>query len=242
MRYPPIYHAPDDGQPQGGTEQGQAERLQVLLTKHNNDAMGVAQILLAENYELRRKNATLRTDNDALRAKTPADGARVLSKDEAALWEAYTALGAPDALTQQLATAEGAQSELSTLKRERTMAAAAEAAGYTGKAGTLAKLPSLAGKDLVVKDVEIDGTKTKQAFVVADGKEHALAAYITEHDPEFLPALTAEAAAKPSGTPFVRQSAGNDTASPLDTYGKQFQAARDAAPNPLAPTPATKPL
>ena len=204
--------------------------------------MGVAQILLAENYELRRKNATLRTDNDALRANTPADGARVLSKDEAALWEAYTALGAPDALTQQLATAEGAQAELSTLKRERTMAAAAEAAGYTGKAGTLAKLPSLAGKDLVVKDVEIDGTKAKQAFVVADGKEHALAAYITEHDPEFLPALTAEAAAKPSGTPFVRQSAGNDTASPLDTYGKQFQAARDAAPNPLAPTPATKPL
>jgi len=77
--------------------------------------------------------------------------------------------------------------------------------------------------------------------VVADGKEHALAAYITEHDPEFLPALTTEAA-KPAGTQFVRQSAGNDTASPLDTYGKQFQAARDAAPNPLAPTPATKPL
>ena len=240
MRYPSIYHAPDDGQPQGGTEQGQAERLQGLLTKHNNDAMGVAQILLAENYELRRKNATLRTDNDALRAKTPADGARVLSKDEAAQWEAYTALGQPDALKQQLATAEGAQAELTTLKRGELLRTAGEAAGY--KPAVLAKLPSLAGKDLVVKDVEIDGKKAKQAFVVADDKEHALAAYITEHDPEFLPSLTAEAAAKPSGTPFVRQSAGNDTASPLDTYGKQFQAARDAAPNPLAPTPATKPL
>jgi len=58
--------------------------------------------------------------------------------------------------------------------------------------------------------VEIDGKKAKQAFVVADGKEHALAAYITEHDPEFLPALTTEAAPAQSGggTPFVRQSAG----------------------------------
>ena len=46
-------------------------------------------------------------------------------------------------------------------------------------------------------------------IVVADGKEHALAAYITEHDPEFLPALTTEAA-KPAGTQFVRQSAGSD--------------------------------
>jgi hypothetical protein len=239
MRYPPIYHAPDDGQPQGGTEQGQAERLQGLLTKHNNDAMGVAQILLAENYELRRKNATLRTDNDALRAKTPADGARVLSKDEAAQWEAYTALGAPDALKQQLATAEGAQAELTTLKRGELLRTAGEAAGY--KSAVLAKLPSLAGKDLVVKDVEIDGKKAKQAFVVADGKEHALAAYITEHDPEFLPALTTEAA-KPAGTQFVRQSAGGAPANAIDTYGKQFQAARDAAPNPLAPPSATKTL
>jgi len=245
MRYPPIFHAPDDGDdPQGG-ESPKRPRPSDLAAQYHNDAMRVSERLaevLDDNFKLREKNRTLAADLATAKANTPADGARVLSKDEAALWEAYTALGAPDALTQQLATAEGAQSELSTLKRERTMAAAAEAAGYTGKAGTLAKLPSLAGKDLVVKDVEIDGTKTKQAFVVADGKEHALAAYITEHDPEFLPALTAEAAAKPSGTPFVRQSAGNDTASPLDTYGKQFQAARDAAPNPLAPTPATKPL
>lgn len=245
MRYPPIYHAPDDGDdPQGG-ESSKRPRPSDLAAQYHNDAMRVSERLaevLDDNYKLREKNRTLAADLATAKANTPAAGARVLSKDEAALWEAYTALGAPDALTQQLATAEGAQSELSTLKRERTMAAAAEAAGYAGKAGTLAKLPSLAGKDLVVKDVEIDGTKTKQAFVVADGKEHALAAYITEHDPEFLPALTAEAAAKPSGTPFVRQSAGNDTASPLDTYGKQFQAARDAAPNPLAPTPATKPL
>ena len=243
MRYPPIYHAPDDGDdPQGG-ESSKRPRPSDLAAQYHNDAMRVSERLaevLDDNYKLREKNRTLTADLATAKANTPADGARVLSKDEAALWEAYTALGAPDALTQQLATAEGAQAELTTLKRGELLRTAGEAAGY--KSAVLAKLPSLAGKDLVVKDVEIDGKKAKQAFVVADDKEHALAAYITEHDPEFLPWLTAEAAAKPAGTQFVRQSAGNDTASPLDTYGKQFQAARDAAPNPLAPTPATKPL
>ncbi len=239
MRFPPIYHAPDDGDdPQGG-DSPKRPRPSDLAAQYHNDAMRVSERLaevLDDNYKLREKNRTLTADLATAKANTPADGARVLSKDEAALWEAYTALGAPDALKQQLATAEGAQAELSTLKRERTIAAAAEAAGYTGKAGTLAKLPSLAGKDLVVKDVEIDGKKAKQAFVVADGKEHALADYITEHDPEFLPALTAEAA-KPAGTPFVRQSAGSDAPAGdmAARHIHQQEERRKAQPNPLMP-------
>lgn len=236
MRYPPIFHAPDDGDdPQGG-DSPKRPRPSDLAAQYHNDAMRVSERLaevLDDNFKLREKNRALTADLATAKAKTPADGARVLSKDEAAQWEVYTALGAPDALKQQLATAEGAQAELTTLKRGELLRTAGEAAGY--KSAVLAKLPSLAGKDLVVKDVEIDGKTAKQAFVAVDGKEHALAAYITEHDPEFLPWLTAEAAAKPSGTPFVRQSAGSDAASPLDTYGKTFQEARDAAPNPLAP-------
>ena len=235
MRYRLFLHAPDDGDdPQGG-ESSKRPRPSDLAAQYHNDAMRVSERLaevLDDNYKLREKNRTLTADLATAKANTPADGARVLSKDEAALWEAYTALGAPDALKQQLATAEGAQAELTTLKRGELLRTAGEAAGY--KPAVLAKLPSLAGKDLVVKDVEIDGKKAKQAFVVADDKERELTAYITEHDPEFLPALTTEAA-KPAGTQFVRQSAGSDAASPLDTYGKTFQEARDAAPNPLAP-------
>jgi hypothetical protein len=235
MRYPPIYHAPDDGDdPQGG-DSPKRPRPSDLAAQYHNDAMRVSERLaevLDDNYKLREKNRTLSADLAAVKGKVPADGARVLSTDEAAQWEAYTALGAPDALKQQLATAEGAQAELTTLKRGELLRTAGEAAGY--KSAVLAKLPSLAGKDLVVKDVEIDGKKAKQAFVVADGKEHALTAYITEHDPEFLPALTTEAAMS-AGTQFVRQSAGGSPASPLETYGKTFQEARDAAPNPLAP-------
>lgn len=235
MRYPPIYHAPDDGDdPQGG-ESPKRPRARALAAQYHNDAMRVSERLaevLDDNYKLRDKNRVLVADLATLKGKVPADGVRVLSNDEAAQWEAYTALGAPDALKQQLDGAADAQTQLDALKRGELLRTAGEAAGY--KPAVLAKLPSLTGKDLIVKDVEIDGKKTKQAFVADGGKEHALTAYITEHDPEFLPALAAEAA-KPAGTQFVRQSAGNNPASPLDTYGKNFQDARDAAPNPLAP-------
>lgn len=244
MRYRLFLHAPDDGDaPQGG-ESPKRPRPSDLAAQYHNDAMRVSERLaevLDDNFKLREKNRTLTADLATAKGKTPADGALVLSKDDAVLWEAYKALGAPDALTQQLAGAETAQLELAALKRERTTTDAAAAAGY--KPAVLAKLPSLAGKDLVVKDVEIDGAKLRQAFVVLDGKEHALIDYITQHDPEFLPALTAEAASSaPAATQFVRQNAGGAAPNALDTYGKQFQEQRDAATNPLAPRAAIKPL
>lgn len=210
MRYRLFLHAPDGGDdPQGG-ESPKKPRPSDLAAQYHNDAMRVSERLaevLDDNFRLREKNRTLTAELTDAKGKAPADGAVVLSKDEAAQWAAYQALGAPDALKQTVDASTKTADELATLKRERTTAEAAVAAGY--KPAVLAKLPSLAGKDLVVKDVEIDGKKAKQAFVVADGKEHALAAYITEHDPEFLPALTTEAA-KPAGTQFVRQSAGSD--------------------------------
>ena len=207
MRYRLFLHAPDDGQPQGGDGQQPSD----LLDRYGKDALKLAEKLAdaqRDNYRLREKNRMLTTELADAKGKAPADGARVLSKDEAAQWEAYTALGAPAALKTQIDTAQGAQGELAILKRERTIADAAAAQKWP--AATLAKLPSLKDKDLIVKDVEIDGTKVKQAFVAHDGKEHPLAEYVTTHDPEFLPALAADAAPAQSGggTPFVRQSAG----------------------------------
>ena len=210
MRYRsliPHVYAEDDGQPQGGEGQQPSD----LLDRYGKDALKLAEKLAdaqRDNYRLREKNRTLTAELQDAKGKAPADGARVLSKDEAAQWEAYTALGAPAALKTQLDAAAGAQGELTTLKREKTIADAATAQKWP--AATLAKLPSLRDKDLIVKDVEIDGAKVKQAFVAHDGKEHPLAEYVAQHDPEFLPALAADAAATPNsgGTAFVRQAAG----------------------------------
>ncbi len=241
MRYPTLLHAPDDGDdPQGG-ESPRKPRPSDLAAQYHNDAMRISERLsdaLDDNFKLREKNRALTTDLAALKSKMPADDAVLLSKDDAALWEAYKALGAPAELKQQVEAATDATTKLAALQRNEAFRVAAEAQGY--RAGTLAKLPSLAGKDLIVKDVEADGKPTKAAFVVADGKEYPLSDYITANDPEFLPALTADVA-KPSGTPYVRQNVGG-AVNPLETFGKHFQEARDAAPNPLAPRAASKPL
>ena len=210
MRYRsliPHLYAEDDGQPQGGEGQQPSD----LLDRYGKDALKLAEKLAdaqRDNYRLREKNRTLTAELTDAKGKAPADGARVLSKDEAAAYDAYTALGAPAALKTQLDTAQGAQGELTTLKREKTIADAAAVQKWP--AATLAKLPSLRDKDLIVKDVEIDGTKVKQAFVSHDGKEHPLTEYVTQHDPEFLPALAADATPAPNsgGTSFVRQGAG----------------------------------
>ncbi len=211
MRYRLFLHAPDDGDdPQGG-ESPKKPRPSDLAAQYHNDAMRLSERLaevLDDNFKLRDKNRTLTTELSEAKGKVPADGAVVLDKAEAAQWEAYKALGAPDALKTTLAATEDAQSQLAALKRERTIADAAAAHDY--RAATLAKLPSLAGKDLIVKDVEIDGKPARQAFVAADGKEQPLAEYISAHDPEFLPALTADAAKPAGGVSFVRQAAGGD--------------------------------
>lgn len=203
-----LLHSSDDGQPQGST-QPERDRPSDLLERYGKDALRLAEKLAdaqADNFKLREKNRTLTTELQDARGKAPADGAVVLSKDDAAQLEAYRALGEPDALKSTLTTAEEAQHQLATLKRERTLADAAAAQGY--KAAALAKLPSLAGKDLIVKDVEIDGKPTKAAFVAEDGKEHPLAEYIAQHDAELLPALTAESGTQSNGISFVRQSTG----------------------------------
>lgn len=211
MKYRFLFHAPDDGQPQGGESEQPRDRPSDLLERYGKDALRLAEKLAeaqGDNFRLREKNRTLTGRVADLEKSKPAEGALMLDKAQAEAWGAYQALGDPATLKTTLEGAQTARGELATLKRGEAIRAAAEASGY--KPATLSKLPSLAGKDLIVKDVEVDGAKQKQAFVAVDGKEQPLGEFVTEHDPEFLPALTADAAAgaQGSGTTFVRQSSG----------------------------------
>ena len=119
MRYRsliPHMYAEDDGQPQGGEGQQPSD----LLDRYGKDALKLAEKLAdaqRDNYRLREKNRTLTAELTDAKGKAPADGARVLSKDEAAAYDAYTALGAPAALKTQLDTAQGAQG-VTTIEQE----------------------------------------------------------------------------------------------------------------------------
>jgi hypothetical protein len=231
-----VYNADDNDDPQGGTSP-KKPRPSDLAAQFHNDAMRLSERLaevLDDNFQLREKNRKLTTDLTDARAKAPAADSVVLTKEQAAQWEAFQALNlAPADIKTQLEAATTSAQELATLKRSEAIRAAAEAQGY--KAGTLGKLPSLAGKDLVVKDVEIEGKKVKQAFVQIDGKDEPLAAYVEANDPEFLPALAADTTSVPRTTTSVpSQSAGAGQGGDKAAQFIQQQAeARSKQPNPL---------
>jgi hypothetical protein len=235
--YEPDSGNPSGGNPGGGTSANQADdrqNLQGLLQRHNNDAMAVIATLLTENHGLRDERRTLR-------GQLPAQGAVVLSAEDAVRWQTYQQLGAVDALTQQLQGAQTAQTELASLRRESLLGKVQEVSGY--KASVLGKLPGADKLDFQIREVEQDGKKEQTVVVKESGtagsggdKETPLADYAKTHWADFLPALQATQAQQSAGTTFVRQDAsGTAPAGALDAYAKRFQEQRDAAPNPLAP-------
>ena len=238
VRFLPFF-APDDGGGSGGSDDDQGGKLRAsdVLQRHGNtteSATRIAELYAeAENklYSLRDKNRTLREERDALKAKLPAEGAVVLSKEDSALLEAYKALGAPDALSKAVTDRDAAQQELGTLRRAETIRAAAEAHGY--RATALGKLPSLAGKDVLLKDgQDAEGKPIKQAFVKDGATETALPDYIQANDPEFLGALTAEQQqqAQPAGTSYIQQNAGGGKPRPQSAGQAYVQQTKYAVP------------
>lgn len=199
MRYPLIFREADtDADPQGGASsdlQGSD-----VLDRYGRDALKLAEKLAAaerDNYTLRDKNRALRSEVTDLKSKAPTEGARVLTKEEAQAWEAYTALGiAPAAIQAAIAERDDAKGQLAQRARLDTLGVAAQAHGY--KAAALAKLPSLKDQEITLKDVDSKGpdgkpVKVKHAYVGSV----SLPDFIQEHDAEFLPALTD--VAKPAG-------------------------------------------
>jgi hypothetical protein len=162
--------------------------------------------LLSDNAKLREQRRLLKQEKAALESKQVPEGAKTLTAQEAALWDAYQALGAPDVVKTSLEASQGAVGELASLKREKVIRSAAEAAGFKP-----AVLTQLAG-DLDIQTKEKDGKAVP--VVVTDGKETPLADYAKTHWADFLPALTPSAAL---GAPDINAGARGNGNAPLVT-------------------------
>lgn len=225
---------PAGGQGGQGDNQDDRQNLQGLLQRHNNDAMAVIATLLSENHGLR-------DERRQLRGQLPAQGAMVLSGDQATQWQSYQQLGAVADLQTALKDRDSAQGELANLRRDALIRDVAEVAGY--KASVLGKLPGADKLAFEVRATEKDGKPVKSVVIKEGDKETPLADYAKAQWADFLPALTAGQSQQPAGTSFVQQSAGGTAAaSPLDDYAKRFQEQRDKAANPLAPAATRTPL
>jgi len=241
------YAAADGGGSGAGDEDDPEERVRSedIISRSANAQDTIARLgrELDRNEDRRFKQRAakraLQAEIDDLKSKQPADGGRVLSKDEAAVYDAYVALGKPaDAIKQALDASDAATQKLTKLERDGQIRDAALAHGYSAQA--LGKLPSLANVALTLKDETVEDKPIKRAYVTADGKEAALDAYILEHDPEFLPSLTVQSAPPPPpapaarGTSFVQQHAGGVPAGDkADQFIKQQAEARAKQVNPL---------
>jgi hypothetical protein len=174
------------------------QNLQALQTRYNNDSAALARDLLAENAKLRSERRDLREDLTKATAKVPAEGAVVLTGDDAKAWqtykeqsgqgavlvpkdkaaalEAYEKHGTPEVVAQQLESGKVASVEVAQRKRAETLEVAAKSVGF--KTGLL----KLAAKDLDVQMREVDVTdaegktsKVQKPFVVVkDGDKENL--------------------------------------------------------------------
>jgi hypothetical protein len=172
--------------------------------------------LLTDNSQLREQRRTLRQEITDLKAKVAPEGVRMLTADEAPLWDAYTALGKPDELKQAIDANGEATQKLARLERVEQIRAAAEAHGY--KAGLLSELRSLDGKAIETREIEEQGQKVKRAFVKDGDAELSLPDFLTKRAPDAIGALTVNAA--PAGTSYVPQSVGDKSAP--TTAGKAY--------------------
>ena len=200
---------PDGGEP--ASEGGKVKASDVLnrYGQTPESVFKMAELLADAENKLYR----LRETNRELRAKVPADGAVLMTPEDAAALEAYRTLGTPDALKGAQDAAQQASTKLATYERERTAHAAA--AAHEWKSAVLAKLPSLQGKAIEARDA--DGTP---AYFV---ENTPLVDYVTAHDPEFLPALQATPApAATPAQPFPRQAAGGKPA-PVNVAQQHIQ-------------------
>lgn len=196
----------------GGEPPPQKPTPSALLAQFNNDALRMAERLadvLIDNQKQRDELRGLRAQNRELKERAILDGMTALSAEDAALWEAYRALGEPPTIKRLLDEHTQATTEMAAMKRAETVRQAAEIAGF--KPSVLAKVAG----DLPIELRPVNGGKPL-AVVIADGEEKALEDYAKDAWADFLPALRQQA--QPAHAPDINAGArGNGNGAPLLT-------------------------
>jgi hypothetical protein len=183
--------------PQGGDGNGAptpapvdlAAMLKNLLNeKHGGDPTALARDLLAKNQELEKDNRRYRAKIKDLGGKQPEEGGLVLSKDDAAKWPLYLALGEPDALKASLDSGSAAVAKLEGIGRAETFRKAALLGGYNPD--VFADLADAKGLQIEFKQETRDGKAVEVALVRGEGDSRTpLGEFVESSFSHYLPAL-----------------------------------------------------
>lgn len=193
----------------------------------NGNVNQQVQTLMTDNFDLREKNRVLRGDNEALRSKVPAEGAVVLTGEDAKTYEAFVALKLKPADIAKLQTDfQALQGKVATAERKGSIAQAAKAEGYDETVlGTLVGDHELTIAP-VTEEVEGQNKAVDRAFIGIKDATGAvtktrLSEYIEKNHAKFIPSLTVEEGESGSessvnGTKYPRQQAKAKSGKPAE--------------------------
>lgn len=195
--------------------------------------------VIRDNVKLRLKLNEVRTENETLKSKLP-EGAVVLSKDDAKLFEDFKALGKkPADITKLLKDGETAATELASRKLGDVAADAAKALGWNG-VDVLKDQISSRNLRVEMRETEVDdgkGGKTKKPvpFVItgegAASKAEELTTYVNTNLKGYLPAL--QGSADSNGDRRAASSTSGGVRVPAQTAAAQTSRAGTSI-NPVA--------
>lgn len=189
--FPPRDNDDGDGD---GDDLDTRIRRNVQRWLENNSSEDAVEQLLRDNFEQRDQLRDLRRELEEAREQIPSEDAVVLEGEEAEAWQPVLERGDPEEVATALKERDELADELTGLRRERRLEAAAAAHGLN--AGPLRRLAEQDGLEVELEEEENEEGETVQRAVVTNGDEDAepvaLEEYAEENWSEFLPALKAD--------------------------------------------------
>lgn len=178
------------GTPGGEDAQALLARIGRLVEREGGTDGAISK-LLGENAEYRARIRELEQETTTLRGKVPADGATMLTPEDANAFEAYRQLGAPDEVAQKIARLEA--DVFSTGRAVRVQQAASVLGFDADVLSSLARGDDGRQLDVVVKDEEAqqDGKQVtvKVPYLVVGDEQVKVADYAERHWSKFMPSL-----------------------------------------------------
>lgn len=206
-------------------------------TRAEWEAERQAELAAKDQVTLAKKVAELEYDLRDARRKVPKEGARILSPEEAAEFDALTALGKASELKTRLDLGDKASTDLSARQRGDLLRDVAEATGTNLKA-----LTRLAGELQfeIGAETEVDGKKVRPVTVRDGDKAKPFADYLKDDWADMAPALLPAAKTEGgTGVQFTRQDAGNTGGGGKSWVQEQLAAQKTGGyVDPLQPQPA----
>lgn len=186
--------ADDPTNPNGGGADPAAS-FQRALERVQGDATRLASQLFDENYRLREDKRTLGAELTDTKKKIPAEGAVILTADEAKALDEYKALGTPSELKTRIDFFPTLEDENKSLKLRDSLREVAEV-GIGGSKLRFSvledRVKAAGGMQFVVKEEGRD--KRKVAYVKDGDKEIPLEQFAEKNWADYLPSLKAEQA------------------------------------------------